>query len=333
MSNWMRLGFFLSITWIAGVSFIYFDELANYPSYATRIGSMYLDTSFGWEKDVEKTHEAHVDAINRDEDFSYDAFFLKPIFNISGYFRLILLPIILIWLIMFLMNIFIWGARREILAKIKEKFQMNEYNPLKKYLLPAFLFACVLVLYIAYLVQIDNHLNVLADNEPIVTEKKTIKITRGGKVLDVLHDSPSKLGKSKGKWKVLGVIGEDYFEKKDQNIVIRAINKVTSMLLPIFIGCFILWLGSILVWTDRHEIMMRLTKRLREIDPLVKLFIFIAIIMSCSLIYLSNVPEPVTLFSLCFICIPTVWFCVKKVVYDLVYAIMKAFGDAKKEQK
>jgi len=108
MSNWMRLGFFLSITWIAGVSFIYFDELANYPSYATRIGSMYLDTSFGWEKDVEKTHEAHVDAINRDEDFSYDAFFLKPIFNISGYFRLILLPIILIWLIMFLMNIFIW---------------------------------------------------------------------------------------------------------------------------------------------------------------------------------------------------------------------------------
>lgn len=127
---WRLLGIILSVAWAVGISVIYFDEIANHPSYVSNYDHYFYSAfhnSFEWEKDIEATNKAH-----EDMDFSYDYFLIKPIFNLFGYLKLILLPIIMGWLLAFISNIIVWKRRREILSMITER--IHRISPIKAFI-------------------------------------------------------------------------------------------------------------------------------------------------------------------------------------------------------
>jgi hypothetical protein len=130
-NGWIKFGFALSIAWIAFASFIYFDELINHPSYAVRNN---LHKYFNWEDDIAETArtKGKYIKISLDPDvngtgsikFTNNGWtILKPTFKAQGYFRFVLLPIILGWLLIFFV---VWIRRRELFDKAIAKFKATD---------------------------------------------------------------------------------------------------------------------------------------------------------------------------------------------------------------
>lgn len=105
MNKKIRLVALLSLIYCISISFYYIDELRNHLSYLSCYhGILYNFThdSFEWIYDIEGTNKAHEDAIKRGNDFSYNYVFLKPVFNIAGYLKLIFLPLSMVWVLLLL---------------------------------------------------------------------------------------------------------------------------------------------------------------------------------------------------------------------------------------
>lgn len=82
-----RLGIVLSVLWIALISFVYFNELINYPSCCA---SPLPHDTFEWAEDTEDTEV---------EGRLYGFIPIKPTFSFKGYSILIVLPLLLTWLV------------------------------------------------------------------------------------------------------------------------------------------------------------------------------------------------------------------------------------------
>ncbi len=96
LNGWVRLGIVLSAAWMALTTFTYFNEIVNHPSFAARHTPM-LDSYFNWVDDNEATAKAHEEAKVHGKDFSDQGVFLKPTFNLAGYFQFALLPVVIGW--------------------------------------------------------------------------------------------------------------------------------------------------------------------------------------------------------------------------------------------
>lgn len=106
LTGWTRLGIVLSLAWIILTSIVYVNEIYNHPSYGATCN---LHRYFNWVDDPKATERAHIEAKAEDKDFSNRFVFMKPVFRVSGYFKLAFLPAILGWCVAWLgVAIFRW---------------------------------------------------------------------------------------------------------------------------------------------------------------------------------------------------------------------------------
>lgn len=108
MDYWIQLGMIMSVGWIIFSSFIYFDELTNYPASYIERYHLNLASYFNSEDDIGRRDEAlqYAKANGNEAQAKYllaiGFRFLKPIFSLWGYLCLILLPISIGWLMAYI---------------------------------------------------------------------------------------------------------------------------------------------------------------------------------------------------------------------------------------
>ena len=91
INGWARLGIVLSVVWLAGTSFAYFNEIISYPSYFTDNLPFGI---FDWIEDTEGTAEARA----KGNDFPDGFALVMPAFSLKGYFMLTVFPLLIVWL-------------------------------------------------------------------------------------------------------------------------------------------------------------------------------------------------------------------------------------------
>jgi hypothetical protein len=132
------IGFFI---WSLGITFFYIDELIHHPSYFSKYNFESLfDDPFNWIENIEDANKADEFTIKKGnsssgkwiiEDDYYGTItkphtIAKPTFNIIGYLKLLLLPLIVFiicWLLALAVNFFIWRHREDILSRIIVKLE------------------------------------------------------------------------------------------------------------------------------------------------------------------------------------------------------------------
>lgn len=96
--NWGWIGIFLSITWVTATSFLYFDNIINYPDSYIECYFPSLYDYFDKEDDIKRRDEAlaYADANGNGADarmyLAMGLKFIRPTFSAKGYIKLILLP-------------------------------------------------------------------------------------------------------------------------------------------------------------------------------------------------------------------------------------------------
>lgn len=102
LSGWFRLGIVVSAMWAAFTTFIYVNEIVNYPSFAAKSA---LHGYFKWVDDPATTQK---EAKTLGKEFAERYTFIKPDFKLAGYFQLAVVPIVIGWLGVYLL---VWMVR------------------------------------------------------------------------------------------------------------------------------------------------------------------------------------------------------------------------------
>jgi len=139
LRGWVQYGILLSIVWTALASTFYFVETnfhgavlvptesvdKIYTVYSTRYD--FLHDLFNWDTKEFSTWTVEVDPEGLDRvGQAWKVCILKPTFNLSGYLKLILMPILITWLMVLGINIFIWPYRRETAAEVARRFETTD---------------------------------------------------------------------------------------------------------------------------------------------------------------------------------------------------------------
>ncbi|MCL5875355.1 MAG: hypothetical protein M1114_02695 [Candidatus Dependentiae bacterium] len=109
------IGVSLALSWTIVASFIYFEQLANFPSSYNEKMRLGLERYFSWDDDYDRRDDALKYAKKRGHEHEAQRLldmgfrFLKPIFNATGYLALMILPILMGWLSLCLV---LWNRRR-----------------------------------------------------------------------------------------------------------------------------------------------------------------------------------------------------------------------------
>jgi hypothetical protein len=106
MSSTYKLIFFLLIAWLITTSFLYFDNLIHYPkSYVEYFNMGYIRECFSYIDDIDRKEEAldyarsHGRGAEAEMYLDMGLRFLKPIFSLNGYIKLLFLPLVIIWIL------------------------------------------------------------------------------------------------------------------------------------------------------------------------------------------------------------------------------------------
>lgn len=99
INGWQRIGVVISVAWLSVTCGAYFYELNNHPS---EISTYLPHSAYEWLNDYEGTKIAHEKAKVEGEDFSDRFVLLKPTFSASGLVLFALLPLVLVWLAVYL---------------------------------------------------------------------------------------------------------------------------------------------------------------------------------------------------------------------------------------
>ena len=99
MNGWQRLGIVISAVWLLIGTFAYFHEISNHPSWLKGLPQL----AYQWVQDNEFTQKAHQNARLEGKDFSNNYIFLKPTFSASGLLSFIFAPIIVSWVVVYLL--------------------------------------------------------------------------------------------------------------------------------------------------------------------------------------------------------------------------------------
>lgn len=108
LNGWQRIGIVISMVWLLSASGMYFYELKNYPSgLANYIPNIVYSNIYVWVEDLEGTRifrdQFKPENINKDfADLINRTYQLEPAFSISGLLVFTLIPVILGWLITYL---------------------------------------------------------------------------------------------------------------------------------------------------------------------------------------------------------------------------------------
>jgi hypothetical protein len=108
ISEPVQAGIILSVAWLIVASFIYFDQLTNYPSSYNERLDLRINDYFKWDDDIERKDEAleyakaHGDGAKAQVLLDIGFRFLKPAFSALGYHALIVLPILMGWLMAYI---------------------------------------------------------------------------------------------------------------------------------------------------------------------------------------------------------------------------------------
>jgi hypothetical protein len=103
------IGFILSIVWILGANFIYFDSIINYPHSIVEHYHLPLYDFFESVHDSTREKEALQWAKDNGTEHQAKMFiamgfeFIKPVFSLSGYLKFVFLPVILTWISVFVL--------------------------------------------------------------------------------------------------------------------------------------------------------------------------------------------------------------------------------------
>ena len=108
INGWQRLGTVASAIWLILGTFTYFHEISNHPSWLNG----FPQSAYHWVEDREFTQIAHKDAQLKGNDFSNKYVFLKPTFRASGFLSFTLAPIVISWVIVYLLLFTIRWVKR-----------------------------------------------------------------------------------------------------------------------------------------------------------------------------------------------------------------------------
>ena len=108
LNGWQRIGIVISMVWLLTAFGMYFYELKNYPSgLANYIPNIAHSHIYVWVEDLEGTRifRDQFKPENIDKDFAdliNRTYSLEPAFSISGLLMFTLIPVVLGWLITYL---------------------------------------------------------------------------------------------------------------------------------------------------------------------------------------------------------------------------------------
>lgn len=108
LNGWQRIGIVISMIWLLTAFGMYFYELKNYPSgLANYIPNTVHRHIYVWVQDLEGTRiwrdQLKRENINKDfADIVNRTYPLEPMFNISGLLMFTLIPVVLGWLVTYL---------------------------------------------------------------------------------------------------------------------------------------------------------------------------------------------------------------------------------------
>ena len=109
LRGWHRVGIVISVMWLLTASGGYFYELLNHPS---SLALILPSASYAWVADPEATARAHVEAKAEGKDFAYGSIFLKPTFNAAGFAMVAFAPVVISWVLVYLLSATLRWVRR-----------------------------------------------------------------------------------------------------------------------------------------------------------------------------------------------------------------------------
>ena len=131
LHGWHRVGIVLSVLWLLTASGGYFYELIVHPS---SLAPILPSASYEWIADPDATAKAHIEGRAQGKDFSYGFMLLKPAFNGAGFALLVLAPVVIAWLLAYLLRATLQWVRKRLGLMDESKLAIDRSIEVAKWL-------------------------------------------------------------------------------------------------------------------------------------------------------------------------------------------------------